>query len=187
MSGDPNPSGAHLSTKPRTEKSQNGATRGGARKRNATGPGPQCVRSRGPLRAPSPARCSRLGASCFSRARRARACSPPSPLLPLRRRRPAPSSPRSSSGSACAQVERTPPLPTRAARARWRLAMLQRLCENVSIATAVRDGLLDPHIEPRSRNVINREGREQAHFCVRERSGLLAEPSLGKLSRSRLC
>ena len=64
---------------------------------------------------------------------------------------------------------------------------LQRQCENVSIATAVRDGLLDPHIEPRPRNVINREGREQAHFCVRERSGLLAEPSLGELSRGRLC
>ena len=67
------------------------------------------------------------------------------------------------------------------------ITALQRQCENVSIATAVRDGLLDPHIEPRPRNVINREGREQAHFCVRERSGLLAEPSFGELSRGRLC
>ena len=46
-------------------------------------------------------------------------------------------------------------------------------------------GLLDPQHRAAVRNVINREGREQAHFCVRERSGLLAEPvSRGAVARS---
>ena len=67
------------------------------------------------------------------------------------------------------------------------ITALQRQCENVSIVTAVRESLFDPRIELRFRSVFNREEREQAHFCVRERSWLLTEPALGELSRRRLC